>query len=352
MSTTQTQTQTVTTTTLKKAAPKTTTKTITKGATQTPTPTPSVTQIVTSTTTPSQTLTPKKITAPTPTPDPVPTPSNKAEKESEYLLEINTVQVTSFKGTLEAVKELVQECNIHFDKQGMKIRSVDGTHVALVHVRFDKENFEKYYCERDLSIGVYLPDILKVLKNVSQNDTLQLFVKKDNYDEAIIRIQNADKGCVHEFNIRLLDLDDDDIEIPETEFPTTITMPSSDLHSLCKQYKEFATQIDIKSVGNQVIFKFQGEETDIKGTSCLQNNDSGTTVQKVNDDGEDAGDEDVDIVQAKFMLKYLVIFTRAYSLTNTVEILLKNNYPIVLKYDIADLGQIKFCLAPIVEDDK
>jgi len=268
--------------------------------------------------------------------------SNKNKPTSdEYVLEVHTVQVQAFKGTLEAIKDLLNECNIHFDSTGMKIKSIDGKHVALVHVRYNGDKFDRYYCERDLAIGINIANTLKVLKNVSQNDTLQLFVKRDNYDQAGIRIQNADKGVVHEFYIKLMDLDDNDIDIPETEFSSIITMPSNDLHTLCKQYKEFADKIDIKSVGDKVIFSFTGEDTN--GQSIMHNHENGLIVQKCDDNNDE-------IVQAKFLLRYLVLFSKAYNLSNTVEILLKNDYPMVLKYSIADLGTLKFCLAPLVED--
>lgn len=275
------------------------------------------------------------------------TDSSKHKPTSpDYLLEVHTVQVQAFKGTLEAIKDLLNDCNIHFDSSGMKIKSIDGKHAALVHVRYDGARFDKYYCERDLSIGINIANTLKVLKNVTQNDTLQLFVRRDNYDQAGIRIQNAEKGAVHEFYIKLMDLDDNDIDIPETEFSSIITMPSNDLHTLCKQYKEFSDQIDIKSVADQVIFSFEGDETN--GKSILHNNENGLIVQKCGDGDDDDEDE---IVQAKFLLKYLVLFSKAYNLSNTVEIFLKNDYPMVLKYSIADLGTLKFCLAPMVQDD-
>ena len=273
--------------------------------------------------------------------------SNKHKPTSpDYILEIHTVQVQAFKGTLEAIKDLLNDCNIHFDSTGLKIKSIDGKHVALVHVKYDAARFDKYYCERDLSIGVNIANTLKILKNVTQNDTLQLFVKRDDYDHAGIRIQNADKGVVHDFSLKLMDLDDNDIDIPEEAFSSIITMPSNDLHTLCKQYKEFSEKIDIKSVGDKVIFSFQGDETN--GQSCLHNNEHGLIVQKC---GEENDDDDDEIVQAKFLLKYLVLFSKAYNLSNTVEIFLKNDYPMVLKYSIADLGTLKFCLAPMSDPD-
>jgi proliferating cell nuclear antigen len=46
-----------------------------------------------------------------------------------------------------------------------------------------------------------------------------------------------------------------------------------------------------------------------------------------------------------FSLKYLTIFTKCTNLCSNVEIYLKNSYPIILRYSIASLGEIKLCLS-------
>ena len=62
---------------------------------------------------------------------------------------------------------------------------------------------------------------------------------------------------------------------------------------------------------------------------------------------KNSGEEDQEIIQGIFSLnlKYLSIFTKCTNLSNTVEIYLKNNYPIILRYTIASLGEIKLCLS-------
>jgi proliferating cell nuclear antigen len=62
---------------------------------------------------------------------------------------------------------------------------------------------------------------------------------------------------------------------------------------------------------------------------------------------EASSGEDVD---GTFSLKYLSLFTRASSLCSTVQVFLKKNYPLVLCYNVASLGVLKFCLVPRVED--
>ena len=45
-----------------------------------------------------------------------------------------------------------------------------------------------------------------------------------------------------------------------------------------------------------------------------------------------------------FSLKYLCLFTKCTNLCNLLHMYIKNDYPLVIKYDIANLGHIKLCL--------
>jgi proliferating cell nuclear antigen len=55
-------------------------------------------------------------------------------------------------------------------------------------------------------------------------------------------------------------------------------------------------------------------------------------------------------VEGFFSLRYLSLFTRASGLCNTVQIFLKKEYPLVLSYNVASLGSLKFCLASRIDE--
>ena len=61
--------------------------------------------------------------------------------------------------------------------------------------------------------------------------------------------------------------------------------------------------------------------------------------------------DDTYIVQGMFSLKYLVLFTKCTNLCNQIQLYIKNDYPLIIKYAIASLGMIKLCLAPNTNDD-
>jgi proliferating cell nuclear antigen len=53
------------------------------------------------------------------------------------------------------------------------------------------------------------------------------------------------------------------------------------------------------------------------------------------------------MIQGVFQLRHLVLFTKCTSLCPTIEMYLKNNLPLILKYTVANLGEVKLVLATI-----
>ena len=58
-----------------------------------------------------------------------------------------------------------------------------------------------------------------------------------------------------------------------------------------------------------------------------------------------------EVIQGVFSLEYLVLFSKCTNLCQNIEIYLKNDYPIIIRYNVANQGEVKFCLAPKNNDD-
>lgn len=56
-------------------------------------------------------------------------------------------------------------------------------------------------------------------------------------------------------------------------------------------------------------------------------------------------------VALTFALRYLNSFAKSTSLSNTVTINMTKELPIVVEYQIADMGYLRFYLAPKIEDE-
>ena len=70
------------------------------------------------------------------------------------------------------------------------------------------------------------------------------------------------------------------------------------------------------------------------------------------DDGQQTILEVDEPVTASFALRYLNIFNKAATLSNTVTLKLSADVPIVVEYKIEKLGSVKYFLAPKIDDEE
>ena len=109
-------------------------------------------------------------------------------------------------------------------------------------------------------------------------------------------------------------------------------------NNTCPQCRE---NIEIKSVETSLLLNCNGDFASQE--TILLETQEGLNFSKNSNSNEP--------IQGIFSLKYLCLFTKCTNLCNLLHIYIKNDYPLVIKYDIANLGHIKLCLSPNSETD-
>ena len=253
----------------------------------------------------------------------------------ENCMEIRTVQSNAFKVLVEALKELLTDTAIEISPAGFKIVTMDTSRVVLVHLKLDASNFEYFSCDGVKIIGVNMLNLYKIIKTLNSNDILTMYMTSDNINQLCIRIDKDDKGTSSCYKLNLLDLKYEHVQIPPADFASVLTLPSNDFQKICRDMHNIAENIDITKLNNKLFLK-------CKGDFCSQE----TVITDTNNSEDTTGD----IIQGVFSLKYLCMFTKCTNLSNTVEIYMKNDYPLIVKYTVASLGEIKLCVCPITND--
>ena len=260
---------------------------------------------------------------------------------SDNIVKFRTVQCTAIRKTLETLKEILTDTNISFDKSGLKIKAINGQEVALVYLTLHADKFEEYSCKEPISVGVNMMALFRMLKKIGNNDVLSMYITNENRNILHICIENGDKGKKIEYAYKLLDQDDEEIDIPKKEFNGTIKLPAADFQSDCRRLIDTGETVEIISVNKQLIMKCSGNTAKLTISYC--ENENGIKHDK---------DSDPDhIYQNKFLLKYLTTFTKATDLCTNITIYLANDFPLILEYDVGDLGELKFALTPKIDDN-
>ncbi len=257
---------------------------------------------------------------------------------TKYSVYLQTVQAAAFCKTIEALTQILHDVNITFDDDGLRIMTLDGLKTSLINLRMYKENMEQYYCYEEIFVGLNMANFFKLIKSIENNDMLTLYVEKNEIYTLGIIINNAEKNRSTSFKLKLLDLDQKKIEVPSTEFKNVITLPSTDFQRICR---------DMQNIGDTVVIENYGSHINLicEGDFAQQS----TTIHGINKEVTTPCNES-DVVSGKFSLKHLCLFTRCTSLCNTVEIYLKNDYPLLIKYSIANLGRCFFVLCNSTEE--
>jgi proliferating cell nuclear antigen len=267
-------------------------------------------------------------------------PNGTKTNANGNLFEIKSVQSGAFRTLIEALKEILTEANLEFDSQGIKVMAVDETHTVLVYLRLHADRFENYFCPVKHVLGVNMIYLFKLIKTMGNSDSLTLYLPASNPNKLGIRMENSEKSTVTTYYLKLFDTDVEDIQIPSLNFTSIIHMPSLDLQKICRDMNALGEKLDVEvtSSGSDLIFKCVGDFAEQE--TIISENNSTMKVQK----GANATNE---IVQGIFQLKHLVLFTKCTSLCPSIELYLKNDYPLILKYTVANLGEVKLVLAPI-----
>ena len=265
------------------------------------------------------------------------------------ILELKTIQASAFRILIEALKEFLTDVNIEFTKHeiiddnhtgGLNIIALNNSSSILVHLKLDAEKFDSYTCANDkINIGINMTYLYKLIKTINNNDILTLFLDDNDINKLGIKIENSNKNYMSTYKLNLMDLDKNIYNIPPTEFNTIITMATGEFHKICKDLSMIADTVEIKSYQKKLIFTAKGEIASNQ-VICGETSNGLKIIQKNNDD----------IIQGVYDLKNLILFTKCTNLCTNVEIYMKNDYPIVIKYNVAELGNIHLCLSSITDN--
>ena len=273
------------------------------------------------------------------------------------ILELKTSQATAIKIVVDAINSLLTDANFDFFPYnmendngdsiigGMVVKEVNKTGKILVYMKLEADKFDVYkynYHKKKLTLGIDINNLLKCLKCMSQFDNMSWVVDDDDINKLCIILESSERKEKKIFKLNLMDIEEQNYDITPIQFPYLITLPSTDFHKYCKDMAASTDKIDIKSTSNKLYFSGKGEIGYID-FEVGESNGGLSITSNTNNNNE--------IVQGLFELKFLLIFTKCTNLSNLVTLYLKNDYPIIVNYQIGSLGEIKLVLSPTKSSD-
>jgi proliferating cell nuclear antigen len=268
---------------------------------------------------------------------------NKHTSTDNNVLTIKTVQIAPFRTLMIALKDILLETNISFQPDGIRIINMDKSHTILVHLYLAASNFEFYECKKDkIIIGVNMFHLFKLINSIDNDDTLTIYIENNDYFDGIVshlalKFENGDiKQCKTQ-KLKLIEPEQDELEVPDVKFSSIINLPSADFQKIIRDLSCISDKLEIKSVGNELIFKCQGQFASAE-IHRAEADESMKFILK---------QDSSKVIQGEFSLKNLGYFIKCTNLCPQIEVYLENDLPLVVKYNVASLGEIKLGLVPL-----
>lgn len=263
------------------------------------------------------------------------------------VLTIKTVQIAPIRTLMTALKDILTETNISFQADGMRIVNMDKNHCAIVHLILHADKFEFYECKRDkIVICVDMRHLFRLIDSLNNNDTLSIYIDNNDYCDGVVshlslRFENGQLNKCYTHKLKLDDPDHDELEVPDVTFSSIINLPSADFQKDIRTLSRLADKLEIKSVGNELIYSCSGRQSDSE-IRCAESGNSGSLEFVRKQDSSK-------IIQGVFSMKHLNSVIKCTSLCPQVELYFENDLPLVFKYSVASLGELKLGLVPLPE---
>ena len=253
------------------------------------------------------------------------------------------MQIAPFRTLMTALKDILLEANIVFTPAGISIINMDKSHTVLVNMTLEASNFEEFQCDHPkIVIGVNMIHLFKLINTIDNDDTLSIFIDEKDYSEGIVtylglKFDNGEIKQSKTQRLRLIEPDAEELEVPTVTFSSIINLPSTDFQKIIRDLSSISDRLEIMSVGSELVFRCEGSfaQAEIRRSELA---DQMEFVKKPNANR---------VIQGEFSLKNLAYFIKCTNLCSTIDMYLENKLPVVVRYAVASLGEIKLCLAPL-----
>ena len=278
---------------------------------------------------------------------------NEMPPRNECLFHWVTVSSVRMRTLFDAIHNVITEAVLILDEDCVALDRYDNTQTMVVIVKLDRLDSGTYYCQRRLEVGLDVAMFHKTLNAVVQNDVLGLCITRESWENGNrtidLYIMNETDMYCYAYKCRALAIDYEKVDLPKkSSFNIQIQIGCTNFKRYLHDCAEQGDFIKFKSVYNK---KKQLIETILSPSGgTLRVSELKLILFSAVPDDFDEKRINYDDNQ-EYSIASLSLFTKATTLCKDVVVLIAENFPLVVQYDVGDLGVLRFLLAPRVSED-
>ena len=265
----------------------------------------------------------------------------------EFVL-TNKQKTNQFSHIFKNLKNISTDVEMHVKETGIYIQGMDPGHICLFELELKSYWFDEYNFDKPLRLGIHCELMHKIINCKEEYQNIRLKTTCGEKLYVTLYPREGQSGITKEFELSLIDIDSELLEVPNVDYDADIEIVSQDLANLITQLSVFGKDLNIKC-GENIVFKGSGE----LGTMSAIMEEEQIIMYAVAEDTT---------VNLTYSMDYLVKFVSFSKLNSTAKMHFGKEYPMKLQYDLDFImdqedeeeeevkNYIRFFLAPNIED--
>lgn len=260
----------------------------------------------------------------------------------EKVLQLSTI--------FENLKKVCDYMNFVIGKNGIYTQGMDGSHICCLELNLTPDWFDKSKVnDKEYNIGINCEILANVFRCLEPEQSIKITYMENSTEELLVYFEGG--GVDKMFEIPLMDIDTEQLGIPDADYSADIVINSNDFHHMLSQLNHFGSKLKFKlGYDDNIYIRTEG--------------DLGKMQVRIKD--EDIVEyvlEEEKMFEVDFGIRFLERFCGFSKVNHFVNLHISENIPMKMQYNLSnwkentseenyiDKNYIKIYLAPLVEDD-
>ncbi len=242
------------------------------------------------------------------------------------MFEATISDTKSWRSSIEAIAALIDEGTFQIDSSGLKLRAMDPSQIALVDFEIPSKAFEKFSCDKPISLGVDFSGLSKITRRSRPEDKIDLSVEAN-------RLKMVFRGeTKREFTESIIDSTSNPPKEPKIEYTSEIKISPNMLKDALKDAELISNHVAL--LADKVFTIKSDGDTGSVDIEFKKENLLSLTSQSPS--------------RSVFSLEYLNNILKAAEAPSVVAVSLRTDAPLRVEYSIGE-GRVVYFLAPRIE---
>ena len=255
----------------------------------------------------------------------------------------NNTNAELFAIIFQHVKIFCEHVNVMFEDQQLFVQCLDSTRVSIMEIRLPSGWFDTYEKKKEgaITIGLNANMLYRILNARDKTQNVHIQYTEEDADKLFIHFTSENKKEFDKhFELPLIELEMDTMDIPPIDFQAELTLSSPHFANIVSQMKMFGDTMEIQCSEDKIMLVSHSQ-------------DQGKMFVEIKiDDVEGFAIEEGCSLELSYSLAYLHNICLYNKLSKAVELKFSSDYPMQIVYPLGENASVLFYLAPKINDEQ